>query len=167
MSADSSKRKGSKQTKTVQWGTRTISVASSKRKGAKDYIVMVLGGILVAVIIIVVFIVGIEYHLGGAEVYDATAPTEEGKRFINEFRIKYVCSSVYGLEYSDIYRSGCQFATAVDRSNPEEIKYSVIKEEYVSQFNLQPDFSWWERNGRFISPIVVILLIVIIYKLQD
>lgn len=144
-----------------------MNAGSGKRKGFKDYLAMLFGGILAVVIIIVVFIIGIEYHFGGAEVYDASASTEDGKSFVNEFQIKYICSSVYGLEYADFYRSGCKFASNVDRSNPEELKYYVVKEEYVSKFSLQPSFSWWARNGKFVSPIFVILIIVIAYHMRD
>ena len=144
-----------------------MSADSSKRKGVKDYLFMILGGILTVVIIILVFIVGIEYHIGGGKVFEASASTEEGKRFVNEFQIKYICLSVYGIEYSDFYRSDCLFATDVDQSNPEEIKYRAIKKDYVSRLGLQPNFSWWERNGKFVSPIIVILIIVLLVKLQE
>jgi hypothetical protein len=144
-----------------------MSADASKRKGFKDYLVMIFGGILAVVIIFVVFIDGIEYHIGGAKVFDASASTEEGKRFVNEYKLKYICSSVYGLEYADFYRSDCKFVSDVDWSNPEEIRYRVVQEEYVSKFSLQPGFSWWERNGKFISPIIVILILVIAYQMLD
>lgn len=139
-----------------------MNTDSSKEKGFKHYLRIVFDGILTGIGIIAVillFIVGIEYHFGGAKVFDASASTEEGKRAISEFQIKYICSSVYGLEFSDFYRSGCQFATGIDRSKQDELKYQTIKEEYVSKFNLQPDFSWWDRNGMYVSLAVILLLI--------
>lgn len=105
---------------------------------------------------------GCEYHLGGAKIFDATASTEEGRKFVEGFHVKYVCHNVYGAFWSDFYRSkDGVFAIDVERTNDGQITYKPIKEEVAAKLGISPKYSWWDTYGIWVSiPIMIIAILI-------
>lgn len=100
------------------------------------------------------------YQFGGAEIYEATAWTQEGKEFVKQYQVKYICPEVYGLYWADIHRSAGVFAIDVRETDDGKIAYKAIEEKYVLALGLEPKFSWWNRNGKYFALIIVLGLIV-------
>lgn len=89
---------------------------------------------------------GCVYHSGGARVFDATASTEVGKKFVKIYNVKYICKEVRGLFWTDFYRS-------------KEGIYAVgvtidIKEKSPESLKLKGKFwDFWEKQDKFMDKI--------------
>ena len=101
---------------------------------------------------------GCQYY-SGAKVYNATASTEEGKRYVKKYHIKYICKKVYGFYFTDFFRSkDGVYAINVrkDRLAGEiRIRYIPINEKFARKIGLKPDFSWWEKYGRIVIIVII------------
>ncbi len=86
---------------------------------------------------------GCEYHFGGAKIFDATASTEEGKNFVKKNNVKYICKNVYGVLWSDFYRSDGVYAINLIKTKEGKIQYKSIKKDWVDRLGLLPKYTWW------------------------
>lgn len=120
---------------------------------------------LFLLIFIVITFSGCVYKFGGAEVYNATAETIEGKDAISTNRIKYVSPSTYSLFFTTIFRKKGVFAVDIDEKDGK-ISYKSINKDFAEKFKLKPDFSFWEKYG-FLSLLSVIALIFISSYLKE
>ena len=86
----------------------------------------------------------------GAKVYDVTASTEEGKRYIEKYQVRYVCQEAFGIFYTDIIRSkDGVYAIHVKKDTfSNKIQYIPINKNYAERLGLKPDFSFWDTYGR-------------------
>lgn len=123
------------------------------------------------------------YREGGGKLYEATASTEEGVMFIKLYNVKYICEGVWGIFWTDFYRSQKgSFAIDVgyekiflptgevvsDNKYPwlpdptgitgGAIRFRPLKQEYVDIFGLKPSFSWWEKNGSLVITVIILML---------
>lgn len=104
---------------------------------------------------------GCIYHAGGAKIYEAQSSVPEGKSIIAEYDVKYICHSAYGVYFTDLYRSDGSFAFNV-REVEGRLKYSNLSADLVDKYNLQPDFNFWQKYGRFalLGPILCFIVAV-------
>jgi hypothetical protein len=106
------------------------------------------------------------YHDGGAKIFDAKATTIEGEQAIKDYGIKYISPNVYGLYWTDFYRSKGVFATDIVKEKGN-IKYSSLKEDYVQKLGLEPKFNFWNKFGGWIVGVLVVVIIIMIFKNKD
>lgn len=98
---------------------------------------------------------------GGPQVYEATASTEEGKKLVEEYDVKYISENVVNLFFADISRSKSGiFAIDVKFTDEGKIQYRPIRGELVVLYGLEPKFSWWNNHGIWIAiPLLLIMIV--------
>lgn len=94
------------------------------------------------------------YHVEKIRFFEVEASSEEGRKFIQEYSVKYLCKS-YGAFWTDIVRTNCEYATDIKRTEKNNIQYRIINDEYKMKFGFKPKMTWWESNGRWVFLAIV------------
>jgi len=105
------------------------------------------------------------YQAGGAKVYNATASTDLGRSYVDEYHLKYVCRNTWGLFYSDVWRGDCLFAADVEEKD-DQIQWRTVDADLAQKLELQPAFTFWNRFGCWIAIPLGLGLCFIVIKLQ-
>lgn len=112
------------------------------------------------------------YQERGPTIYDATASTEEGKKFVEKYDVMYICEDVVSVFFADLSRSEAGvFAVDVKFTKDGKIQYRAVPGELVVIYGLEPEFTWWNNHGIWVAiPLLIIMAIlsllisVVIYK---
>lgn len=104
------------------------------------------------------------YKSGGAQIYEAESNDTTGERLVKEWNVKYISPDVIGVFFADVSRKDGEFAYNIKMAEDgEHFSYDKCSSESVAKFHLKPKFNWWQRNGKYISiPIFIIVSIAII-----
>ncbi|UCH62794.1 MAG: hypothetical protein JSU77_13575 [Fidelibacterota bacterium] len=113
------------------------------------------------------------YQEGGPAIYDATASSDEGKKFVEKYNVKYICENVVSILFADLSRSESGvFAVDVELTKEGKIQFRQVSGEFVLIYGLEPKFSWWHNHGIWIAiPLVIIisvlslLITIAVYKI--
>jgi hypothetical protein len=105
------------------------------------------------------------YQAGGAKVYNATASTDLGRSYVEEYHLKYVCRNTWGLFFSDVWRGDCLFATDVEEKG-DQIQWRQVDSDLAQRLELKPAFTFWNTFGCWIAIPLGLGLCFIVIKLQ-
>ena len=90
------------------------------------------------------------YKIGGAEIYKATAETQDGIDTIQKYNIKYISPSTYSLYFITFYKKKGAFAYNVTEKN-DEVSYDKINQEFADKLKLKPSYTFWQKYGLLIG----------------
>jgi len=95
--------------------------------------------------------------------YEVKSETIEGKKAIEDYKIRYYSPDTWTILGSDLKRSEGVFVY-LDQVTTDSSDYKIISDESISKLSLQPHFSWWQRFGIWIAiPLGIILLLARIF----
>lgn len=87
---------------------------------------------------------------GGDKLYEVTAPTAEGRQYIRDHQIAYLCRDVWGMFFSDIFRSDCHFVQ-VFKVRGEPVSFAPVDGFTRQLYGFEPEFTSWDRFGCWIA----------------
>lgn len=92
-------------------------------------------------------------HTDTARFYEVTSETPEGKKAIEEYGIKYLSKSTYGIFWSDFYRKKGEFVYNITELMDGSNQYKVLNKELTDTWALNPDFGIWN----FFSKLLLVI----------
>jgi len=94
---------------------------------------------------------------GGVSLYDVTASTEAGRKFVQENHVQYICRDTWGVFFADLKRNDCHFGIVA----PDQRHWTAVDPYRAAVFGLKPAFTWWDRFGCWIAIPVGFLLCIV------
>jgi len=86
------------------------------------------------------------------DIINVTSHTEEGVKFSDDYKVKFLPDRVIGTFWTDFYISGkgkYVFDFSEDVAN-EKISYRLLEDKFVESYQLQKKYSWWQSHGLLI-----------------
>ena len=119
---------------------------------------------LLLLIVISVFLTSCGHKFGEPHLYQAASNSNEGKEFINQYKVCFVCNKTYRLFWTDFYKSDDGIFVLIQTDNGGKENYFTVKPEFVDKYALEPKFSFWNKYGWIAVSVILILLIILMIK---
>jgi len=83
------------------------------------------------------------------DIIAVTSKNAEGVKFAKEYNVKFLPDRVIGTFWTDFYISakGKYVYDFIEDAAGEKISYRILEEKFVSIYQLQKKYSWWQSYG--------------------
>jgi len=133
---------------------------------------------------------GCVYQAGGGKIYEVISSTDKSKIFIELLNIKYLHDNVYGIFWTDFYRSHDgifvsfgeteRYNTMTNELIPKafkdqhllpdptgitgtRIRFITLNQEYCKRLGLKPKYTWWQHYGSSVLTAIIIFVSWMLY----